>query len=147
MRAELLTTAHERVEPTPTSTAPKPLARRAIIAGLVLAIFVLGIALGEALNDGPPAPSTETYVRTLEPVPQQPATTIALEAGRSELFGGLQQPGDDHGDRCDEADPDPDAPTAKKKSSGFEIVRMRTMIVAAAPRKIVSRLSGTVAGI
>ena len=35
------------------------------------------IAIGEALNDGPPAPSTETYVRTLEPVPQQPATTTS----------------------------------------------------------------------
>ena len=33
---------------------------------LVLAIFVVGIALGQALNDGPPRPSTETYVRTLE---------------------------------------------------------------------------------
>ena len=51
--------------------------RRAIVAGLVLAVFVLGIALGEALNDGPPAPSTETYVRTLTPVPQQPATTTS----------------------------------------------------------------------
>ena len=48
-----------------------------LVAALVLAIFVLGIALGEALNDGPPAPSTETYVRTLEPVPQQPATTTS----------------------------------------------------------------------
>jgi hypothetical protein len=43
----------------------------------VLAVFVLGIALGQALNDGPPAPSTQTYVRTLEPVPQQPATTTS----------------------------------------------------------------------
>jgi hypothetical protein len=42
---------------------------------LVLAIFVLGIALGQALHDGPQSPSTVTYVRTLEPVPQQPATT------------------------------------------------------------------------
>lgn len=49
--------------------------RRLVVAGLVLAIFVVGIALGQALNDGPPAPSTETYVRTLEPVPQEPATT------------------------------------------------------------------------
>jgi hypothetical protein len=40
-----------------------------------LLIFAVGIALGEALNDGPPPPTTDTYVRTLEPVPQQPVTT------------------------------------------------------------------------
>jgi hypothetical protein len=45
------------------------------VAGIVVAIFALGVALGQALNDGPPEPSTQTYVRTLEPVPQQPATT------------------------------------------------------------------------
>jgi hypothetical protein len=66
-------------EPSPRRRPPRrsPWLRRTIIAGLVLAIFVFGIALGEALNDGPPAPSTETYVRTLEPVPQQPATTTS----------------------------------------------------------------------
>jgi hypothetical protein len=66
-------------EPSPRRRPRRPKAwpRRAIIAGLVIAIFVLGIALGEALNDGPPAPSTQTYVRTLEPVPQQPATTTS----------------------------------------------------------------------
>ena len=57
-------------EPSPRRRPPRrsPWSRRAIIAGL---------ALGEALNDGPPAPSTQTYVRTLEPVPQQPATTTS----------------------------------------------------------------------
>ncbi len=66
-------------EPNPRRRPPRrsPWPRRAIVAALVLAIFVLGIALGAALNDGPPAPSTETYVRTLEPVPQQPATTTS----------------------------------------------------------------------
>jgi len=52
-----------------------PWPRRALVAALVLAVFALGIALGQALNDGPPPPSTVTYVRTLEPLPQQPATT------------------------------------------------------------------------
>ena len=66
-------------EPSPRRRPPRrsPWPRRVIVAALVLAVFVLGIALGEALNDGPPAPSTETYVRTLEPVPQQPATTTS----------------------------------------------------------------------
>jgi hypothetical protein len=65
-------------EPSPRRRPRRsPWPRRAIVATLVLAIFVLGIALGEALNDGPPAPSTETYVRTLEPLPQQPATTTS----------------------------------------------------------------------
>ncbi len=77
MRAELLTTPHERAQPPPPSPRRSPWPRRALVAALVLAVFVLGIALGEALNDGPPAPSTETYVRTLEPVPQQPATTTS----------------------------------------------------------------------
>jgi hypothetical protein len=36
------------------------------------AVFVSGIALGKALNDGPRTPRTVTYVRTLEPLPQQP---------------------------------------------------------------------------
>jgi hypothetical protein len=66
-------------EHSPRRRPPRrsPWPRRFIVAALVLAIFVLGIALGEALNDGPPPPSTETYVRTLEPVPQQPATTTS----------------------------------------------------------------------
>ena len=50
---------------------------------LLTSAFVLGIAaLATVLpsadayvpgvNDGPPQPSTETYVRTLKPLPQQP---------------------------------------------------------------------------
>ena len=49
--------------------------RRALVALLALAVFALGIAFGQALSDGPPAPSTVTYVRTLEPLPQETATT------------------------------------------------------------------------
>jgi len=57
----------------PARRSPWP--RRAAIAAIALAIFAVGIALGQALNDGPPSPSTQTYVRTLQPLPQQPATT------------------------------------------------------------------------
>ena len=46
-----------------------------MVGALVLVVFVLGIALGQALSDSPPPPSTATYVRTLEPLPQVPATT------------------------------------------------------------------------
>jgi hypothetical protein len=46
-----------------------------VLVGLVAlgGVFVLGIALGKALNDGPSGGTTVTYVRTLEPLPQQPA--------------------------------------------------------------------------
>ena len=63
---------------TPARTKPRrrsPWPRRAAVAAIALAIFLVGIAFGQALNDGPPQPSTQTYVRTLEPLPQRPATT------------------------------------------------------------------------
>lgn len=50
--------------------------RRVVRTVLVLiaigAAFVLGVALGKALNDSPRKGNTITYVRTLEPLPQQP---------------------------------------------------------------------------
>jgi hypothetical protein len=46
----------------------------AVAAAIVLA-FALGLALGEALDDGPQPGATVTSVRTLEPLPQQQATT------------------------------------------------------------------------
>jgi hypothetical protein len=46
-----------------------------VLLALVMggAVFVLGIALGKALNDSPSAGKTVTYVRTLDPLPQRPA--------------------------------------------------------------------------
>lgn len=44
----------------------------ALVAGAVL-LFCLGIALGLALDDRPVPGGTQTIVRTLEPLPQQPA--------------------------------------------------------------------------
>jgi hypothetical protein len=46
----------------------------AIVVGALI-VFGLGIALGQALDDGPPAGMTQTYVRTLQPLPQRPADT------------------------------------------------------------------------
>jgi len=47
---------------------------RGILALLALAVvFVLGVALGKALNDSPQRGGPVTYVRTLQPLPQQPA--------------------------------------------------------------------------
>ena len=44
----------------------------ALVAGIVL-VFVLGVALGLALDDRPVPGGTQTLVRTLEPLPQRPA--------------------------------------------------------------------------
>ncbi len=41
------------------------------------AVFAFGVALGKALNDGPKPGRTVTYVRTLEPLPQQRAGSTA----------------------------------------------------------------------
>jgi hypothetical protein len=60
-----------RRSPRRSNTWPRRLAAIA----LVLVVFVLGIALGQALSDSPQPPSTATYVRTLEPLPQVPGTT------------------------------------------------------------------------
>jgi hypothetical protein len=39
----------------------------------VVAVFALGIAVGEALNDGSEPGGTQTLVRTLDPLPLAPA--------------------------------------------------------------------------
>jgi hypothetical protein len=48
-----------------------------ILAALALAglAFVIGLALGRALEEGPAPGGTVTAVRTLDPVPLPPATT------------------------------------------------------------------------
>ncbi len=61
--------------PTRRHRRRSPWPRRTVILAFVLVVFALGIALGKALNDGPPTPATGTYVRTLEPLPQQEVTT------------------------------------------------------------------------
>ena len=44
----------------------------ALVVGAVI-LFALGVALGLALDDRPVPGGTQTFVRTLEPVPQQTA--------------------------------------------------------------------------
>ena len=53
------------------------LALRIALGVLVLAaVFVLGVALGQALHeDGPQRARTQTLLRTLEPLPQRPASS------------------------------------------------------------------------
>ena len=48
--------------------------RRKLIAGAALVVvFVVGIAVGEALNDGSKPGGTQRIVRTLKPLPLAPA--------------------------------------------------------------------------
>ena len=47
--------------------------RRLAFVLAVLFVFVLGLSFGKALNDGPEPGVTQTSIRTLEPLPQQPA--------------------------------------------------------------------------
>ena len=57
--------------------------RRLIVAGGLVVAFVVGIALGEALNDNPQGGGTQTIVRTLHPLPLAPAAretvTVTVE--------------------------------------------------------------------
>jgi hypothetical protein len=45
------------------------------LALLVALVFLVGISLGRALEDGPDAGPDETVVRTLRPLPLPPATS------------------------------------------------------------------------
>ena len=56
--------------------------RRALLAGAVVVVFVLGIAVGEAAHDNPKPGGTQTLVRTLRPLPLAPAAleTVTVTA-------------------------------------------------------------------
>jgi hypothetical protein len=47
--------------------------RRLLLAAAVLAVFAVGIALGQALSDNPDPGGTQTLIRTLKPLPLAPA--------------------------------------------------------------------------
>jgi hypothetical protein len=52
----------------------RPFIRRLLLAVGLIAIFLLGMALGQALDDAPKTGDVVTSVRTLTPLPQQPPT-------------------------------------------------------------------------
>jgi hypothetical protein len=61
-----------------------PLARPVLIALGLLALLLLGISIGRALEDGPDPGGTVTNVRTLNPQPLPPATrtvTVTVTGG------------------------------------------------------------------
>jgi hypothetical protein len=47
--------------------------RRVLLGGALIAAFVVGIALGQAIDDGTAPGGTQTLVRTLKPLPLAPA--------------------------------------------------------------------------
>ncbi len=49
--------------------------RRLLVVLAAVLLLAVGVALGQALEDGPEPGVTQTSVRTLEPLPQQPAAT------------------------------------------------------------------------
>ena len=55
-----------------------PVRRRVVLALLLVVVFVLGIALGEALEDNPKPASTVTQSRTFTLPP--PAATVTVTA-------------------------------------------------------------------
>jgi len=54
--------------------------RRLLAGAVVLAAFAIGVALGESLGEGPSPGGGQTIVRTLRPLPLEPAarTTVTL---------------------------------------------------------------------
>jgi hypothetical protein len=58
--------------------------RIVLAAVAVAAVFVVGIAVGEALHDNPKPGGTQTLVRTLRPLPLAPAAretvTVTVQA-------------------------------------------------------------------
>ena len=68
----------------PRARRRQSLLRPALIALGLLALLLLGIAIGRALEDGPSPGGTQTNVRTLTPQPLPPAertVTVTLTTG------------------------------------------------------------------
>lgn len=52
--------------------------RPVAVALLAAVVFLAGLAIGEALNDNPAPGGTQTRVRTLRPLPLQPAARATV---------------------------------------------------------------------
>ena len=63
---------------------PSPLLRPALAVLALLAVLLVGISIGRALEDGPNPGGTQTNVRTLNPRPLPPAArtvTVTVSTG------------------------------------------------------------------
>jgi hypothetical protein len=65
-----VTMIHEHTRARRRRRVPRTLA----FALVLLAVFILGIAVGQAFDDEPKTGEVVTSVRTLTPLPQQPPT-------------------------------------------------------------------------
>jgi hypothetical protein len=70
--------------PRPRRPERNPLLRPALALVGLLAVLLLGISIGRALEDGPSPGGTQTSVRTLQPEPLPPASrtvTVTVTGG------------------------------------------------------------------
>ena len=60
---------------------PRRVRRGRLLAGgaLLLLVFLLGIALGKALDDNPTPGKTRTFIRTFQPFPQRGTVTVTTK--------------------------------------------------------------------
>jgi hypothetical protein len=52
--------------------------RRLLLAAAVLAVFAVGIAVGQALSDNSEPGGSQTLIRTLKPLPLAPAARATV---------------------------------------------------------------------
>jgi uncharacterized membrane protein YdfJ with MMPL/SSD domain len=62
-----------RARPVRRQRRRRPVIRLLVWLLLLVVVFGLGLALGEALHDNPSGGGTQTLVRTLKPLPLPPA--------------------------------------------------------------------------